>query len=94
MINQRKLNSFTRYLGAVGLVAASVFLTGGSNAIARETNVETIQSPHKTVTVRGLDIFQLQDIELHLLDTGHFALKEDGDPIAGHIQRFPSSHLR
>ena len=28
------------------------------------------------------------NIEVHLLDTGHFALEEDGDVIAGHIRRF------
>ncbi len=27
-------------------------------------------------------------IEFHLLDTGHFALEEDGDVIAAHIRRF------
>jgi hypothetical protein len=32
-------------------------------------------------------------IELHLLDTGHFALEEDGDVIAGHIRRFLTTHL-
>jgi pimeloyl-ACP methyl ester carboxylesterase len=30
----------------------------------------------------------LKTIELHLLDTGHFALEEDGYVIAGHIRRF------
>ena len=30
----------------------------------------------------------LKDVELHLLDTGHFALEEDGDAIAHHIARF------
>ena len=30
----------------------------------------------------------LQNIEFHLLDTGHFALEEDGDVIAGHIRAF------
>jgi pimeloyl-ACP methyl ester carboxylesterase len=32
----------------------------------------------------------LKDIEVHLLDTGHFALEEDGDAIASHIKRFLS----
>ena len=30
----------------------------------------------------------LKNIEFHLLDTGHFALEEDGDVIAAHIRRF------
>jgi len=30
----------------------------------------------------------LEDIEFHLLDTGHFALEEDGDVIAKHIRAF------
>jgi pimeloyl-ACP methyl ester carboxylesterase len=35
----------------------------------------------------------LKNIEVHLLDTGHFALEEDGDVIAGHIRRFMSTHV-
>lgn len=35
----------------------------------------------------------LPDAELHLLDTGHFALEEDLDVIAGHIRRFLGEHL-
>ena len=34
----------------------------------------------------------LQRIDFHLLDTGHFALEEDGDIIAGHIRRFMAVH--
>ncbi len=30
----------------------------------------------------------LEDLEFHLLDTGHFALEEDGDPIADLIRSF------
>ncbi|MBX3295798.1 MAG: alpha/beta hydrolase [Acidobacteria bacterium] len=30
----------------------------------------------------------LKNLEFHLLNTGHFALEEDGDLIAGHIRRF------
>lgn len=30
----------------------------------------------------------LREVEIHLLDTGHFALEEDGDVIAKHIRRF------
>ncbi|MDF2696035.1 MAG: putative hydrolase [Labilithrix sp.] len=30
----------------------------------------------------------LQNIEIHLLDTGHFALEEDHSVIAEHIRRF------
>lgn len=36
----------------------------------------------------------LKDIEFHLLDTGHFALEEDGDAIADHIRRFMTTHVR
>ena len=30
----------------------------------------------------------LQKVELHLLNTGHFALEEEGEAIAHHIRRF------
>jgi pimeloyl-ACP methyl ester carboxylesterase len=36
----------------------------------------------------------LKDIEFHLLDTGHFALEEDGDAIANHIAQFLASRLQ
>lgn len=41
-------------------------------------------------TPEGARAFQrdLTTLELHLLDTGHFALEEDGEVIAEHIQRF------
>ena len=35
----------------------------------------------------------LKNLEFHLLDTGHFALEEDGDLIASHIRRFLKIHL-
>lgn len=35
----------------------------------------------------------LKDLEFHLLDTGHFALEEEGDAIANYIDNFLSSHL-
>ncbi|MBN3889346.1 MAG: alpha/beta hydrolase [Nostoc sp. JL31] len=35
----------------------------------------------------------LKDVELHLLDTGHFALEEEGDAIADHIRRFLTTHV-
>lgn len=35
----------------------------------------------------------LNDIEFHLLDTGHFALEEEGDAIADYIRRFLSARL-
>ena len=35
----------------------------------------------------------LENIEIHLLDTGHFALEEDGDVIADLIRRFLLTHL-
>lgn len=36
----------------------------------------------------------LKDIEFHLLDTGHFALEEDGDAIANYIAQFLTSRLQ
>ncbi|MHC5746351.1 MAG: alpha/beta fold hydrolase [Nostoc sp.] len=36
----------------------------------------------------------LKDVELHLLDTGHFALEEDGDAIANYIDQFLTSRLQ
>ncbi|MBD2100361.1 alpha/beta fold hydrolase [Leptolyngbya sp. FACHB-261] len=35
----------------------------------------------------------LQNLEFHLFDTGHFALEEDGDAIADHIRRFMTTHV-
>jgi pimeloyl-ACP methyl ester carboxylesterase len=35
----------------------------------------------------------LKNLEFHLLDTGHFALEEDGDVIAGYIRRFLEEKL-
>jgi len=35
----------------------------------------------------------LKNVEIHLLDTGHFALEEEGDLIAAHIRRFLPAHL-
>ena len=35
----------------------------------------------------------LNDLELHLLDTGHFALEEDGDLIAALMREFLSRHV-
>lgn len=36
----------------------------------------------------------LKDVELHLLDTGHFALEEEGDAIANYIRQFLASRLQ
>jgi pimeloyl-ACP methyl ester carboxylesterase len=36
----------------------------------------------------------LKTIEMHLLDTGHFALEEDGALIAQHVRRFLTEHVR
>jgi len=36
----------------------------------------------------------LKNVEFHLLDTGHFALEEDGDAIAGHIRSFLAKHVK
>jgi pimeloyl-ACP methyl ester carboxylesterase len=35
----------------------------------------------------------LQNLEFHLLDTGHFALEEDGDAITNYIRQFLTSRL-
>lgn len=35
----------------------------------------------------------LKNLEFHLLDTGHFALEEDGDEIARHIRRFLQTNI-
>ncbi|MEG4108938.1 alpha/beta hydrolase [Microcoleus sp. S13_C5] len=35
----------------------------------------------------------LKDVELHLLDTGHFALEEEGEAIANYIGQFLASRL-
>ncbi|WP_277883650.1 alpha/beta fold hydrolase [Nostoc sp. FACHB-133] len=35
----------------------------------------------------------LQTLEFHLLDTGHFALEEEGNAIADHIVRFMATHI-
>ncbi len=35
----------------------------------------------------------LKTLEFHLLHTGHFALEEDGEVIAGHIRRFLTTHV-
>ncbi len=36
----------------------------------------------------------LRNLEFHLLNTGHFALEEDGDVIADLIRRFLTTKLR
>lgn len=35
----------------------------------------------------------LKEVEFHLLDTGHFALEEDGDVIANYIRQFLNTHV-
>jgi pimeloyl-ACP methyl ester carboxylesterase len=43
----------------------------------------------------GATAFQrdLKNAEVHLLDTGHFALDEEGEAIAAHIRRFLPAHI-
>jgi pimeloyl-ACP methyl ester carboxylesterase len=36
----------------------------------------------------------LKNLEFHLLDTGHFALEEDGETIAAHIRHFIPTHIK
>ncbi len=57
MVIQLKLNSVARHLGLATIVAASLLLSGGSSAIAKGTEVESVKTLHKTVKVQGLDIF-------------------------------------
>ena len=44
----------------------------------------------------GADAFKrdVPDAEIHFVDTGHFALEEQADPIAEHIVRFLSARIR
>jgi pimeloyl-ACP methyl ester carboxylesterase len=44
----------------------------------------------------GAEAFKrdVPNAEIHLLDTGHFALEEDGDEIAGDILEFMQKHVR
>jgi pimeloyl-ACP methyl ester carboxylesterase len=46
-------------------------------------------------SVEGAEAFQrdLPNAELHLLDTGHFALEEEREAIAHHIARFVPAHI-
>lgn len=64
----------------------------------------TYQPPTLVVWGKNDDIFpaegaypyqrDLKNLEFHLLDTGHFALEEDGDKIAAHIRRFVSVQVK
>jgi pimeloyl-ACP methyl ester carboxylesterase len=46
--------------------------------------------------VEGADAYKrdLENLEFHVFDTGHFALEEDGDTIAERIRQFLASRLR
>lgn len=46
------------------------------------------QVTYNTLKIDDLEIFYREAIEFHLLDTGHFALEEEGDRIAQLIQGF------
>lgn len=45
--------------------------------------------------VEGADAYKrdLQNLEFHLFDTGHFALEEEGAAIADHIRHFMTTHV-
>ena len=70
---------------------------------ARQAYFRKYQPPMLTVWGKNDYIFpaegaypyqrDLKNIEFYLLDTGHFALEEDCDVIAGHIQQFLTNHL-
>ena len=36
----------------------------------------------------------LKNLEYHLLDTGHFALEEDGDVIAAYMEKFLDKNVK
>jgi pimeloyl-ACP methyl ester carboxylesterase len=48
----------------------------------------------KIFSPQGAEMYKrdIKDIEVHLLDTGHFALEEECDAIAAHIRRFLRTH--
>jgi len=46
----------------------------------------TIKSSINSVVV------DLKNLEFHLLDTGHFALEEDGDVMASYMRNFLAKH--
>ncbi len=69
--------------------------------VAMTQSIGAASIPYHSVEVSGLDIFyreagegahpykrDLPNAELHLLETGHFALEEDGDIIANLIRDF------
>jgi pimeloyl-ACP methyl ester carboxylesterase len=47
-------------------------------------------------TVQGAEAYKrdLKSVDLHLLDTGHFALEDHGDEIAALVLRFLDAHAR
>ena len=47
------------------------------------------------LTIPGAEPYKrdLNNIEFHLLDTGHFALEEDGDVIADRMRQFLTTHV-
>ena len=57
-----------------------------------ESSVENRVVKHKTIKIDGLDIFYREagpkNLEFNLIDTGHFALEEDGIVIAQTIRAF------
>ena len=50
----------------------------------QQSNAADVAYPYKR---------DLKNIEFHLLDTGHFALEEDGDVIASHMRRFLKANV-
>jgi len=56
-------------------------LSNVNNAYVKERSV---------LTVEGAKVYErdLPKLKLHLLDTGHFALEEEGDFIAGRLTAF------
>lgn len=68
-----------------------------------QTYLRAYQPPTLVVWGKNDEIFladgarayarDLETVEIHLLDTGHFALEEDGAVIAEHMRRFLGNHL-
>ena len=49
--------------------------------------------PRITARIKLMEKRDLEKLEFHLLDTGHFALEEDGGVIAGLMRSFLGRHV-
>lgn len=57
--------------------------------------MESIKSRRAIFPAEGAYPYKrdLKNVEFHLLDTGHFALEEDGDAIASFIRQFIDTNV-